>query len=238
MNTQEEAQKVTESSKKELLSTPVAIIVGSIIVSIGLMVGLSIGSGSGSDQGNPWKNITASLKINEKKFEACLTSGKYVAKVEADTNSGRNAGVNGTPHTFIISKDGTQYRVNGAQPTAIVQALVENALVGKPSADEQVTLPPVSESDHILGDVNAEITIIEYSDLECPFCARFQETKNAIIAQYPGKVRWVMRHFPLSDIHPNAKTYAYAAECANELQGNDAYWSMVDYIFKNQPLKK
>lgn len=236
MSTHEEEQKPIQS-KKELLSVPVAIIIGSIIVSIGLVVGLALSNSTGGNQVNPWDKIVTSLKINKKKFEQCISSEKYVARINADVQSGQDAGVHGTPHAFIIGKDGKQYRVNGAQPAAIVKALVDNALAGKDSADEQTVLAPVTEADHILGDVNAEVTIIEYSDLECPFCARFQETKNEIMTSYPGKVRWVMRHFPLSDIHPHAKSYAYAAECANELGGNDAFWSMTDYIFKNQPLK-
>lgn len=97
---------------------------------------------------------------------------------------------------------------------------------------EQVgTVTPVTDDDHIRGDKNAEITLLEYSDFECPFCARFHPTMVQILNEYKGKVRWVYRHFPLSSIHPNAQKAAEASECANE-QGR--FWEMADKMFEKQ----
>lgn len=79
--------------------------------------------------------------------------------------------------------------------------------------------PPITADDHILGDVNAPITVIEYADFECPFCGRFARTEfNTIKANYidTGKVRWVYRHFPLRNIHARAEASARASECAND----------------------
>lgn len=86
-------------------------------------------------------------------------------------------------------------------------------------------------TDHIRGDKNATITIIEYSDLECPFCARVHPTIKQVIADYDGKVNWVFRHFPLS-FHPNAEKAAEATECAAEQGGNDKFWAMADMIYE------
>jgi protein-disulfide isomerase len=86
--------------------------------------------------------------------------------------------------------------------------------------------------DHIFGDPNAPISLIEYSDYECPFCKRFHETAKEIVKIYDGKVNWVYRHFPLSFHNPGAQKEAEASECANELGGNDAFWKYTDAIYE------
>jgi protein-disulfide isomerase len=90
----------------------------------------------------------------------------------------------------------------------------------------------VSKEDHIRGVSNAKVTIIEYSDLECPFCKRFHPTMQKIVDEYPNDVRWVYRHFPLEMLHSKAKKEAEATECAGE-QGK--FWEMLDKIFVATP---
>lgn len=94
---------------------------------------------------------------------------------------------------------------------------------------------PVSDSDHIRGNANAQVTIVEYSDLECPFCKRFHETMKQVLATYGDKVRWVYKHFPLDQLHPKADKEAEAAECAGEQGGNDAFWAYIDKVFEVTP---
>jgi len=91
---------------------------------------------------------------------------------------------------------------------------------------------PVSDEDHIRGAANAKVTIIEYSDLECPFCQRFHVTMTQVLEKYPNDVRWVYRHFPLTQLHSKADTEAYAAECAGE-QGK--FWEFTDLVFEVTP---
>ncbi len=91
-------------------------------------------------------------------------------------------------------------------------------------------VPVVTADDHIRGDENAPVTIIEYSDFECPYCERFHPTMLEVMEKYDGKVRWVFRHFPLS-FHPNAKPAALAAECAAD-QGK--FWEFADKLFENR----
>ncbi|NCS99394.1 thioredoxin domain-containing protein [Candidatus Parcubacteria bacterium] len=90
----------------------------------------------------------------------------------------------------------------------------------------------VTEDDHIYGDPKAPITIIEYSDYECPFCSRFHPTVEDIVKTNPD-VKWVYRHFPLGN-HRNARPAALAAECVAELGGNDMFWEFSSYLFANQ----
>ncbi len=89
----------------------------------------------------------------------------------------------------------------------------------------------VSDADYVRGDKNAELTLVEYSDLECPFCKTFHPTMQQIMSEYDGKVRWVYRNFPLS-FHANAKKEAEAALCVGKLGGTEKIWDFIDTIFE------
>jgi len=96
----------------------------------------------------------------------------------------------------------------------------------------------ITNEDHIRGNPNAPVKIVEYSDMECPFCKGFHSTMQQIMDEYEkdGKVAWVYRHFPLDSIHPvKARAEAVAAECANELGGNDAFWKFTNRFFEVTP---
>jgi protein-disulfide isomerase len=102
-------------------------------------------------------------------------------------------------------------------------------------AVDSLSLKPVTAADHILGDPKAPIVMVEFSDLECPFCKRFQATLHQLMNDFPGKLAWVYRHFPLDAIHPKSRHEAEAAECANALGGNTAFWNFIDKIFEITP---
>lgn len=99
-----------------------------------------------------------------------------------------------------------------------------------------ISLRAVDINDHILGNPTAPITMVEYSDLECPFCKQFNATMQALINQYgkSGNLTWVYRHFPL-DIHPRSPKESQASECAFEQGGNDKFWAYVEKIFEITP---
>lgn len=108
-----------------------------------------------------------------------------------------------------------------------------------PPAEKPLTaqdVVPLQADDHVLGNRDAKIVIVEYTDLECPFCKRFHETMKQVVAEYDGQVAWVLRNFPLTQIHPNAPALAEAAECVASTAGNDAYWKFVDALFSVAPL--
>ena len=100
-----------------------------------------------------------------------------------------------------------------------------------------IDIPLVTLQDHILGNPDAPIKIIEYSDFDCPFCKQFNITMKQIMATYgaTGKVAWVYRHFPLQDLHPNAPKLAEASECVAEVGGNEAFWKFADAVFTSAP---
>lgn len=101
----------------------------------------------------------------------------------------------------------------------------------------EVVIAPVSAVDHVQGDASkAKVTIIEYSDTECPFCKRHHQTLSRIYKEYgaSGDVAWVYRHFPL-DFHKKAPKEAEATECASELGGSKAFWDYIGLIYTNTP---
>ncbi len=102
-----------------------------------------------------------------------------------------------------------------------------------PSVDN--VRPVLTNRDHILGNPDAPIKIVEYSDTECSFCKQFHAVLHQTVAEYDGQVAWVYRNFPLHQIHPKAIPEAEAMECAAELGGNDAFWAYLDRIFEITP---
>lgn len=108
-----------------------------------------------------------------------------------------------------------------------------NQSMAAPSAAE--FLQPVTPRDHLRGSPDAPVKIVEFGDTECPLCQRFHPTLQRIVAEYPGKVVWVYRHFPNDDIHPKARKEAEATECAAELGGNAKFWAYLDRLFEITP---
>ena len=113
-------------------------------------------------------------------------------------------------------------------PSAVVPTAQQPTTGTAPRA---ISIEVDEKNDHILGDKNAKVTIVEFSDADCPFCATFHPTMKQVLADYKGDVRWVFRHFPLESLHPNARTLANAAECAAD-QGK--FWEFNDALYAKQ----
>ena len=141
-----------------------------------------------------------------------------------------------------------------AVPIAIV---ISGALIGlsiwytggmgkSPSGPEQAVRTPTSADraravdparDHVLGDSNASVVLIEYADLECPYCKDYHKVVESTLRGYiaNGQVKHVYRHLPLIDIHPKAMDEAIAAVCVSRVSGNDAFWKYISRIFAITP---
>jgi protein-disulfide isomerase len=110
-------------------------------------------------------------------------------------------------------------------------------LINGAMAEPAIEVAKVTDADHIRGNKDAKIVIIEYSDIECPFCKIYHETMKKIYAEYSkdNQVAWVYRHFPLSYgdrvLHKNAAKEAEATECAAELGGKEVFWSYLDELY-------
>lgn len=105
----------------------------------------------------------------------------------------------------------------------------------KPKDNGEVpAVAQILEDDYILGDPNADVVIIEYSDIECPYCKNFHNTTKRLMEDYgaDGKLALIFRHFPLDQLHNNARKEAIAVECAGELGGSEAFWAYLNAIFE------
>jgi len=121
-------------------------------------------------------------------------------------------------------------------PSSVVGGPVPSAPVPAPQPQADASrMAPITDKDWVRGDRNAKVSVVEYSDLECPFCKRHHPTMQQLVAEYDGKVNWVYRHFPLTQLHPKAPKEAEATECAGELGGNDTFWKYVDRLFEITP---
>jgi len=122
----------------------------------------------------------------------------------------------------------------GVNSAANVNAAVNvnAAPVAAPEAAADISkISPVTSADHIRGGTNAKVTLVAFSDFQCPYCQNHEETLAQLLKQYGDKIRVVWRNFPLTSLHPYAQKAAEAAECAGD-QGK--FWEMHDKIFSNQ----
>ena len=90
---------------------------------------------------------------------------------------------------------------------------------------------PVGEGDHVRGPANAPATLVEYSDYECPYCGLAHPIVKSVQSHLGRRMRFVFRHFPLTEIHPRALRAAEAAEAAG---AEGKFWEMHDLLYENQ----
>ena len=154
----------------------------------------------------------------------------------------------GTPFNLIIT-DTQVIPVSGAYPyeffNLVIQTINETGVVTDDIL-EQFEITPMDysitqsiagfdpEKDHYKGSMYPTITIIEYSDFECPFCARIHTTLDQIV-QENDNVAWAYRHLPLN-FHPQAYPAAIASECVAQEEGNEGFWEFADALFADQSL--
>lgn len=165
-------------------------------------------------------------------FSQCLDSGKYTDTVKSDLQLGASLGVQGTPATFING-----YLISGALPFANVAQVIDALIAGQePDFDflrdrdtGEIVKVDMPELPNVIweGNENSNISIVEFSDFECPYCERFAPTVHQILDTYGDKIRFTPRHFPLS-FHTSAQKAGEAYECAKE-QGKA--FEMYDKLF-------
>jgi protein-disulfide isomerase len=185
-----------------------------------------------------FQTYAAELGLDEAAFKQCLDSEATRAGVEADAEEGVARGVRGTPTFFINGQP-----LVGAQPYTVFAQALDAALAGQVAATTAPATPApaptpatIAPGDNalVLGNPDAPVTIVEFSDYQCPFCERhFQQTWPQLRAEFieTGRVRYVFKDFPLTNIHPQAPKAHQAARCAGE---QNAYWQMHDRIFEDQ----
>lgn len=160
-------------------------------------------------------SIIKSVGANADDVKKCMSNGEFTQKVTDESAGGQKAGVNGTPGNFIVVGGNQGEAIAGALPFEQLKPILDQYIASGKTANTVAlsNLPAVSDQDHLRGEKNAKITIVEYSDFDCPFCYRFHATMQQVLEEYKGQVNWVYRDFPLPQLHPNAPKLAEAAEC-------------------------
>ncbi len=148
---------------------------------------------------------------------AVISTLGFIALLSIAYNSGRGSEKNLAYSNVNFNTNQNINTTVATPPAAPTQAVADAS-----------KLSPVTLDDHVLGNYNAPVTMIEFADFQCPFCLQFESTLNKVLADYQGKVRLVYRHFPLA-FHAEAEKAAEASECAAE-QGK--FWEMHDKIFE------
>jgi len=203
------------------------------------------------------EKYAADLKLDMKKFKAAMSTHKFAAQVEQDSKDGTAVGASGTPAFFINGRKVTgaqpfeQFKAvideelkkadallkSGTKQDKLYAALndknVADAAKAVPAAGAPADAAPVNievGNAPAKGDKKAPVTVVIYSDFQCPFCSRVGPTLKQIEEKYGNKVRVAFKHQPLP-FHPNARIAASASMAAHE-QGK--FWEMHDLLFANQ----
>lgn len=128
---------------------------------------------------------------------------------------------------YTVLKDDKQIAVVPANPNPA-------AAVAGDTAPKNINIQPIGDKDWVQGKPDAKISIIEFSDLECPFCKQFHPALEKLIQEYPNDVKWAYRHFD-TGLHSKLVQEAQAAECAGEIGGNGKFWEYVSQVYEISP---
>lgn len=170
------------------------------------------------------------LHLDVPRFQKALESGRFRHVIADDLAMARGLGISATP-TFFINGSSFVGQLSADKLNAAIDEALDPGSVAVASAAGTVSVDKLDLSRApVRGQPQAPITIIEFSDLQCPFCARVTPTLQELMKQYPDQVRWVFKNFPL-DFHADSPL-AHAAALAAGRQGK--FWEMHDLIFANQ----
>ncbi len=194
--------------------------------------------------------VAGDLHLDLAKVHTAITTHKYKSTIDEDSDLGDDVKAEGTPHFFIDGR-----RLVGAQPFDKFKAIIDDelakarALVSAGTKPEDVydeltkngqSPPPPEQKTIVLvgsapvrGPANAQVTIVELADFQCPYCKRAEDTIKDVLKTYPTKVKFVWRHFPLP-FHPQAQIAAEASVEAFKQKGSAGFWSMHDALFAHQ----
>ncbi len=191
-------------------------------------------------QGDRKSKILGNLKLNMPQLaEMDPTMGDITPSGIEGLDQGTFT-VRGRPYTFLVTTDdkkfwllqGEAMDVSRGEEEIKVELAKREEEKKKEAAERVEKIAKSVEGRPFRGAADATVTIVEFSDFQCPYCSRGANTVEQILEKYPNDVKFVFQHFPLN-FHPWAKPAAIAANCAAN-QNHDAFWTLHDAYFKNQ----
>lgn len=181
---------------------------------------------------DPMADFYSMMSLDQDKLAMCSEDPAIAKIIEDDTKLGESLGVTGTPSTFIGKRNAVgdivlyKEAISGALPTESVMEAIN-------SKTKVMTANVIkNEKLHIYGNPEAETILVEFSDLECPFCARFHPTIKGIVDNSGGKIAYVYKHYPLP-FHPKAVPLATSAECVASQKGEAGFFEFIDANFNS-----
>lgn len=217
-------------NKKEKLTYPLAIVVAGFLIMIGIIISGGINTNSKSGE----KTLSEQLGISKQALAECIsktdknTLGTNIQNSVEAAMKALPQDQLGTPYSIIIGKNGVKTDIKGNASLENIQKLIDEVKSGTVTDEYKGEVPAVSENDHIMGNKDAEIVIIEYSDFECPYCKTLHPTLEKLVKESNGNIAWVFRHWP---IHQDSFLKVQASECVAKIKGNDAFWKYTDLLF-------
>jgi protein-disulfide isomerase len=223
-----------ENNTKQKISTPAAIVVAGLFIAIALL----ITKGGNFNSSSSEKTLSEQVGVSKDKFTQCVKEmdlqalWKTTNAVAEKAMAGLPANQRGTPYSVIIGNNGVKTEIRGAYPKEAINELIAEVTAGKVTTEYTGEITGYQEGDHIIGDPNAPIVIVEFSDLECPYCKKFGETIKEIVTESNGQVAWIYRHWIVHvGSGQNALPKAAAAECVAKIKGEDAFSKYIDLVF-------
>lgn len=219
-----------ENNTNNKISTPMAVIVAGVLIMIAI---LATKGSTGTDTSKP-KTLSEQVGVAKTALDACI-KGTDLQKTSDDIDASveRAMGIydrseRGTPYSVVIGSNGVKTDIRGAETYENTKKIVEDAALGKVATTYKGNVSLSEPTDHVNGNtINPKVTIIEYSDFECPYCKMFQPTLERIVKENLN-VKWIYRHYPL---HQHSFEKLVAANCVAKLKGDDAFWKYGDLLF-------
>jgi len=195
------------------------ILVAVVIITLGYYLISSRSPTNNSSVETKFEQYAQDLGLNVTQFKSCMDNKKYKDAIQNDIADAQSYSVQGTPTFFINGK-----KLVGALPLTDFQTAIEVQIANV--SQNQIK----TGSNPVQGATSAPVTIVIFSDYQCPYCQRAEATVKQILQQYSGKVNVYFRDYPLP-LHTFAEKAAEASRCAGE-QGK--YWEYHDLLFEKQ----
>ncbi|MFA5838938.1 MAG: thioredoxin domain-containing protein, partial [Candidatus Paceibacterota bacterium] len=177
-----------ENTEQKKISTPVAIIVAGVLIMVSILL---------TNSGNKVvkeKTLSEQVGVSKAQLAECIKATDATTlgtKIQASVISAMKAlpaDQRGTPYSVVIGSNGVKTEIRGADSVENVKKLINEVLSGTVTQKYEGEIALSEEGDHILGNPDAQVKIIEYSDYECPYCKSFHITMNQVVAESDGNV--------------------------------------------------